>query len=164
MPKHAELDEFDRRIISELQRDGRISNVELAEKVGLSPSPCLRRVKLLEEAGVIRGYRPLLDRAAVGLGMTVFVEITIARHSTAAAEVLQHRLEALPGCVSCHLVSGASDFLVEMVVRDMEAYERTITTHLLVGKEIAAIRSNFSMRQVRVDGPLLLPDQVGQQA
>ncbi|MBA4490519.1 Lrp/AsnC family transcriptional regulator [Paracoccus sp. S1E-3] len=157
MSKHAELDEFDRRIIAELQRDGRISNVALAGKVGLSPSPCLRRVKLLEESGVIRGYRAVLDRVAVGLGMTVFIEITIARHSTIAAEILQHRLEALPGCVSCHLVSGASDFLVEMVVRDMEDYERTITTHLLVGREIAAIRSNFSMRHVRVDGPLSLP-------
>lgn len=157
MSKHAELDEFDRRIITELQRDGRISNVDLADRVGLSPSPCLRRVKMLEEAGVIRGYRAILDRSAVGLGMTVFIEITIARHSTTVAETLQHRLEALPGCVSCHLVSGASDFLVEMVVRDMEAYERTITTHLLVNQEIAAIRSNFSMRHVRVDGPLWLP-------
>ncbi len=163
MPKHAELDEFDRRIIAELQRDGRISNVELADRVGLSPSPCLRRVKMLEEAGVIRGYRAVLDRDLVGLGMTVFVEITIARHSTVAAETLQHRLEALPGCVSCHLVSGASDFLVEMVVSDMETYERTITTHLLIGSEIAAIRSSFSMRHVRVDGPLLLPGQAGQQ-
>lgn len=157
MPKYAGLDGFDRRIIAELQRDGRISNVDLAERVGLSPSPCLRRVKILEGAGVIRGYRAMLDRASVGLGMTVFVEITIARHSTVAAEHLQHRLEALPGCVSCHLVSGASDFLVEMVVADMETYERLITTYLLVGEEIAAIRSNFSMRHVRVDGPLLLP-------
>lgn len=157
MPRHAEMDKFDHRIIGELHRDGRISNVELADRVGLSPSPCLRRVKMLEDAGVIRGYRALLDRAAVGLGMTVFVEITIARHSTVAADVLQHRLEALPGCVSCHLISGASDFLVEMVVSDMETYERIITKHLLVGTEIASIRSNFSMRHVMVDGTLLLP-------
>lgn len=157
MPRHAEMDEFDHRIIAALHREGRISNVELAERVGLSPSPCLRRVKMLEEAGVIRGYRALLDRMAVGLGMTVFVEVTIARHSTVAAEVLQHRLEALPGCVSCHLISGAADFLIEMVVADMETYERIITTHLLISPEIASIRSNFSMRQVMVDGPLLLP-------
>ena len=157
MCKHGELGELERRVITELSRDGGIRNQYLADRVGLSPSPCLRRVKMLEEAGVIRGYRAILDRSAVGLGMTVFIEITIARHSTIAAEILQHRLEALPGCVSCHLVSGASDFLVEMVVRDMKAYERTITTHLLVNHEIAAIRSNFSMRHVRVDGPLLLP-------
>lgn len=157
MPRHAEMDEFDHRIIAELHRDGRISNVALAERVGLSPSPCLRRVKMLEDAGVIRGYRALLDRKAAGLGMTVFVEITIAHHSTVAAEILQRRLESLPGCVSCHLISGASDFLVEMVVSDMETYERIITTHLLIGPEIASIRSNFSMRHVMVDGPLLLP-------
>lgn len=156
MPRYAALDELDRQIISVLHMDGRISNVELAERVGLSPSPCLRRVRLLEAAGVIRGYRALLDRAAVGLGMTVFIEINIERHSTATAESLQRRLERLPGCVSCHLISGASDFLLEMVVPDMESYERLITTHLLVASEIANIRSNFSMRPVKVDGPLLL--------
>ena len=152
-----DLQQIDRAILRVLQQDCRLSNAQLAERVGLSPSPCLRRVKMLEEAGVIRGYRALLDRTSVGLGMTVFVEITIARHSTVAADVLQRRLEALPGCVSCHLISGASDFLVEMVVSDMETYERIITTHLLVGTEIASIRSNFSMRHVMVDGPLLLP-------
>ncbi len=156
MPKHAAMDEFDHRIIAALHSDGRMSNVDLAEKVGLSPSPCLRRVKMLEDAGVIRGYRALLDRMSVGLGMTVFVEVTIAHHSAIAANVLQQRLEALPGCVSCHLISGAADFLIEMVVPDMEAYERIITRHLLVGPEIASIRSNFSMRHVLVDGPLLL--------
>lgn len=157
MPGHAELDEFDRRIIAELQRDGRISNVDLAEKVGLSPSPCLRRVRMLEDAGVILGYRAILDRAAVGLGMTVFVEISIARHSTEAANELQRRLNNLPGCVSCHLISGTADFLVEMVVADMQAYEQLITTHLLLPDAIGNIRSNFSLRQVTVDGALDLP-------
>ena len=152
------LDPAQRHILTLLQKDSTLSTQVLADKVGMSPTPCWRRVRDMEEAGVIRGYRAILDRSAVGLGMTVFIEITIARHSTTVAETLQHRLEALAGCVSCHLVSGASDFLVEMVVRDMEAYERTITTHLLVNHEIAAIRSNFSMRHVRVDGLLSLPD------
>lgn len=157
MPKHADLDEFDHRIIAELHRNGRISNVELALRVGLSPSPCLRRVKMLEDAGVIRDYRAVLDRGAVGLGMTVFVEISLARHNTEVADDLQRRLTGLPGCVSCHLISGAADFLLELVVPDLQSYEQLITSHLLIGDEIGNIRSNFSMRQVTVDGHLQLP-------
>lgn len=151
------LDAIDRRIIAALQRDGRLSNVDLAEAVGLSPSPCLRRVRALEEAGVIRGYRAVLDRAAVGLGLTVFVEITVAQHSRDHARDLQETLAALPDVVACHMVSGAADFLAEIVVPDLAAYERLLTERLLVLPMIQAVRSNVALRRIKSDAPLALP-------
>src|ERR1700754_4197160 len=115
MPK-LDLDTADLRILSELQADARLTNVELAERIHLSPSPCLRRTKRLEEAGVIRGYRADLDRSKAGLGLTVFVEIKVDRHSRHNADGLATTLAEMPEVVSCCMVSGAADFLAELVV------------------------------------------------
>jgi len=155
MPKQS-LDRIDRNILAALQADGRLSNVDLADQVALSPSPCLRRVRRLEEAGVVRGYRAVLDRKAVGLGLTVFVEIKVARHSLETAAALQERLVAIPEVVACHMVSGMADFLAEVVVPDLDAYERLLTDKLLTIGVIEDIRSNFAIRSVKVDGPLPL--------
>jgi Lrp/AsnC family transcriptional regulator, leucine-responsive regulatory protein len=116
------LDRTDLRILAALQGEGRLTNVELAERVALSPSPCLRRVKRLEAAGVVRGYRAVLDREAVGLGLTVFVEIKVERHSRENAQALQDALAAMPEIVSCHMVSGTADFLAEVVVADLPEF------------------------------------------
>jgi Lrp/AsnC family leucine-responsive transcriptional regulator len=116
------LDSTDLRILAALQGEGRLTNVELAERVALSPSPCLRRVKRLEAAGVVRGYRAVLDREAVGLGLTVFVEIKVERHSRENAQALQDALAAMPEIVSCHMVSGTADFLAEVVVADLPEF------------------------------------------
>jgi Lrp/AsnC family transcriptional regulator, leucine-responsive regulatory protein len=116
------LDRVDRRLLEVLQREGRLSNVALAERVHLSPSPCLRRMKALEEDGVIEGYRAVLDREAVGLGLTVFVEVKVEGHSEAVASAVQEAVTAMPEVVSCHIVSGAADFLLEVVVPDLRAY------------------------------------------
>ncbi len=150
------IDRTDHRILEELQRDGRLSNVELADRVALSPSPCLRRVKRLEQAGVVAGYRAELSRKAVGLGLTVFVEIKVARHSRDNAAALQEALAALPEVISCHMVSGQADFLAEIVVPDLSAYERLLTNKLLVLPMIEDIRSNFAIRTVKENGPLPL--------
>ena len=152
-----ELDDADCRILAVLQADGRISNVDLAERVALSPSPCLRRVRRLEEAGVIQGYRAILDREAVGLGLTVFVAIKVARHSRAAAATLQETLAAIPEVVACHMVSGEADFLAEVVVADLAAYERLLTEQLLTLPMIADIRSNMVLRRIKTDGAPPLP-------
>lgn len=152
----AELDGIDRRILATLQADGRLSNVELAERVGLSPSPCLRRVKRLEDAGIIAGYRARLDRRTVGLGLTVFVEIKVGKHSRDNASMVQDALRAIPEVVACHMVSGASDFLAEVVVEDLGAYERLLTDKLLVVPTIEDIRSNFAIRSIKTDAPLPL--------
>src|SRR6185312_16969162 len=121
--KNMSLDSVDRRLLEVLQREGRLSNVALAERVHLSPSPCLRRLKALEHDGVIDGYRAVLDREAVGLGLTVFVEVKVEGHSDRLAEAIQAAVNAMPEVVACHIVSGAADFLLEVVVPDLRAYE-----------------------------------------
>ncbi len=152
-----QFDDIDRRILAALQSNARLSNVELAEAVGLSASPCLRRVKRLESAGIITAYRTVLDRAAVGLGLTVFVELKVGRHSHENAAALQAELESAPEVVACHMVSGSADFLIEVVAEDVVAYERFLSGSLLKLPMITDVRSNFSLRRIKSDGPLPLP-------
>ena len=156
MPK-VDLDQTDLRILAELQQDARLTNVELAERVHLSPSPCLRRTKRLEEAGIIRGYRADLERSQVGLGLTVFVEIKVDRHSRQNADGLGQALAAMPEVVSCCMVSGTADFFAELVVPDLAAYERLLSDQLLSLPMVADIRSNFALRVIKTAGPLNLP-------
>jgi Lrp/AsnC family transcriptional regulator, leucine-responsive regulatory protein len=150
------LDRVDRRLLEVLQREGRLSNVALAERVHLSPSPCLRRMKALEEDGVIEGYRAVLDREAVGLGLTVFVEVKVEGHSEAVASAVQEAVTAMPEVVSCHIVSGAADFLLEVVVPDLRAYESLLLGSLLNLPSVSDVRSNFAIRTVKAPGPLPL--------
>ena len=150
------LDTIDRKIIATLQEDGRRTNVEVADAVGLSPSPCLRRTKRLETEGVIRGYRAILDRKTVGLGLTVFAEIRAEKHSKECAQMYQDALAAMPEVVSCHMVSGQADFLAEIVVPDLQTYERFLTEKLLVLPRVADVRSNFAMREIKSAAPLPL--------
>jgi len=124
--------------------------------VHLSPSPCLRRLKALEEGGVIEGYRAVLDREAVGLGLTVFVEVKVEGHSEAVATAVQEAVTAMPEVVSCHIVSGAADFLLEVVVPDLRAYERLLLGSLLNLPSVGDVRSNFAIRTVKAPGPLPL--------
>ncbi|WP_411892574.1 Lrp/AsnC family transcriptional regulator [Yoonia sp. SDW83-1] len=151
------MDAIDRRIILALQQDGRLSNVDLAVRVGLSPSPCLRRVKLLEERGIITGYQAVIDRHAINLSLTVFVEITVARHSRQNAALVGQSLSSIPGLVACHMVSGDADFLAEIVVADLSSYERLLTEHILTIEAVEQIRSNFSLRPITTSLPLTLP-------
>jgi Lrp/AsnC family leucine-responsive transcriptional regulator len=150
------LDRVDRRILDVLQVEGRVSNVALAERVHLSPSPCLRRVKALEEDGVISGYRAMLEREAVGLGLTVFVEIKVEGHSEKLAAALEAAVAAMPEVVSCHLVSGAADFLLEVVVPDLRSYERLLLEKLLGLPGVQDVRSNFAIRTMKPPSPLPL--------
>jgi Lrp/AsnC family leucine-responsive transcriptional regulator len=148
------LDPIDVRILEELQVDGRLSNVALADAVGLSPSPCLRRVKRLEEAGVIAGYQAVIDREQVGLDLTVFVEVSVERHGTGTQERMEERLLALPEVVACHVVSGQSDFLLEVVCRDLRDYDRFTREHLGRWPEVSRVYSNFAISTVKAGGPL----------
>lgn len=148
------LDAYDRKILAALQRDGRLSNVQLAEEIGLSPSPCLRRVRMLEEAGVIRGYQATLDRDEVGL--TVFVGVKVERHNDAEAEAFRQAVLQLPEVISAFLVSGESDFLLQVVVPDLRGYDRFLTGHLLKIPGVSDIRSNFAIHTVKTPGPLPL--------
>ena len=127
-----QLDAYDRRILEALQKNGRLTNVELAEQIGLSPSPCLRRVRMLEEAGVIQGYEARLDPHEVGLGLTVFVGVKVERHHERDAELFRQEVSALPEVIAAHLVSGESDFLLQVVVPDLRGYE-----HFLLHTDLA---------------------------
>lgn len=155
MPKH-ELDAYDRRILEALQKNGRLTNVELAEQIGLSPSPCLRRVRMLEESGVIQGYEARLAPDEVGLGLTVFVGVKVERHHERDAEQFRKEVSALPEVIAAHLVSGESDFLLQVVVPDLRGYERFLLGTLLKLTGVKDIRSNFAIQTVKPQSPLPL--------
>jgi len=153
------LDKFDIAILKCLQEDARATNVEIAEKVNLSASPCLRRIRNLEKLGVIRRYTADIDRKEVGLGLTVFVEFKVAHHSRENSEAQQAALLTIPEIVSCFLISGTADFLAEVVVEDLSAYERLLTETLLTLPNVTDIRSNFAIRSIKTHGPLKLPER-----
>ncbi|SON57153.1 Leucine-responsive regulatory protein [Hartmannibacter diazotrophicus] len=148
------IDGTDRKILQHLQEDGRLTNVELAERINLSPSPCLRRVKKLETEGVIRGYRAVVDRKQAGLGLTVFVSLSATHQNREEMLSVSAALAAMPEVVACHMVSGESDFLLEVVVPDLESYEHWMTERLISLDMVENIRSNFAIRTVKDQGPL----------
>jgi Lrp/AsnC family transcriptional regulator, leucine-responsive regulatory protein len=150
------MDDTDRRMLAILQRAGRITNADLAERLHLSPSPCLRRLRALERDGVISGYRAVLDRQRAGLGLTVFVELKVDGHSDRTAAAISDAIHATPEIVSAHIVSGSADFLLEVVVADLPAYERLMFDTLLKLPNVADVRSNFALRTVKQPGPLPL--------
>lgn len=156
MPK-ASLDAIDLAMLSALQQDGRLPNVDLADRVGLSASPCGRRLKRLEQDGVVTAYRAVLDRAAVGLGLTVFVGLKVEAHRDENAEAVERAVAAVPEVVSCHLVAGEMDYRLEVVVEDLEAYERFLRRVLLRLPGVHDIRSTFAIKTVKANAPLPLP-------
>lgn len=141
-----QLDETDIDMLKELQANGRMSNSDLAEHVGLSPTPCLRRLRRLESEGVIQGYSVNLDRAKVGLELTVFVGVKVARAHDVEANAFVNAVLRLPEVVSCHLVSGEMDFLLQVVVPDLQAYEHLLLGTLLKLPSVQDVRSNFAIR------------------
>jgi Lrp/AsnC family leucine-responsive transcriptional regulator len=149
-------DRIDRAIVSRLQVDGRLPNVELAEAVSLSPSACLRRVKALEASGIIAGYRAEADRVRAGLGLTVFIELKIEGHSEQTSARLEAALTAIPAVVACYLISGTADFFVEVAVPDLASYERLLLGQILAIPQVVSAQSTFAIRTVRGRGPLPL--------
>jgi Lrp/AsnC family leucine-responsive transcriptional regulator len=155
MPK-LDLDAIDCRIVAELQSDGRLSNVELAEKVGLSPSPCLRRVKRLEQEGFIEGYRAALRRDRVGLGFSVFVGVKLDGHANERALAFEKAVVEMPEVVACHLVSGEVDYFLEVVVPDLADYQRFLVGKLLNLPMVREVRSNIAIQTLKAGAPLPL--------
>lgn len=144
-----EIDAFDRRILRELQRDGRLTNAELAERTGMSASPCWRRTRRLEECGVIRHYRADLDRTKLGLGVLVFVSVQIDTHSDEDASAFEKAVVALPQVVSCHSVGGAADFLLQVVCDDLNSYADFSMTVLRRLPSIKAMSSSFALKEIK---------------
>jgi Lrp/AsnC family leucine-responsive transcriptional regulator len=151
-----QLDLIDSRIIAALQADGRLSNVELADRVGLSPSPCLRRVERLERDGYIEGYRAVLQRGRIGLGLTVFVGVKIDGHANDRAEAFQEAVIAMPEIIACHLVAGEIDYLLEVVVPDLEQYQHYLVDKLLNLSIVREVRSNIAIQTLKAGASLPL--------
>ena len=151
-----DLDTIDRKILAALQTDGRLSNVELAERVGLSPSPCLRRVRLLERAGIIDRYVALVDQGAVGLPVSVFISIKLEHQQEEDLERFETEVSAYPEMLECYLMTGTRDYLLRVVVADLAAYERFLKTKLTRVKNVASIESSFALKQVKYTNVLPL--------
>ncbi|HSX73788.1 MAG TPA: Lrp/AsnC family transcriptional regulator [Shinella sp.] len=147
MPMH--LDEIDRRILRELQQNGRLQNIELARRVGLSPSPCLRRVKLLEDAGIISRYIAVVDQARVGLQLSMFARISLTAQD---AETIDHFIAAmkrLPEVVECYIMLGESDALLRVVVSDLEDYRRFQAANLTRKNGIQTVKTDVPSETIK---------------
>lgn len=142
------LDTVDRTLLTILQTDARITNAALAEQVHLSPSACLRRVRRLEEAGVITGYVAVLDRSMIGRGTSVFVEITLTSQHEDLLDEFEARVAVVPEVLSCHLMAGNSDYLLHVAADDVSDYERIHKSHLVRLPHVAQLRSSFALRTV----------------
>jgi Lrp/AsnC family transcriptional regulator, leucine-responsive regulatory protein len=145
------MDEVDRTILTELEKDGRISNADLAERVGLSPSPCLRRVRRLEATGVIRGYRALVDPAVVGRGLRVFAGVRLVRHARADVVAFERAVVRLPEVVHTHHVTGNFDYLLQVEVADLPAYEDFHANRMASLPGVATVTSYVAMKTLSAD-------------
>jgi Lrp/AsnC family leucine-responsive transcriptional regulator len=152
----SKLDALDRKILETLQADGRVSVADLAVKVGLSPSPCLRRVRLLEEAGVISRYVAVLDQRAVGLPVSVFVSIKLEKQKQESLDRFEKAIQRWPEILECYLMTGSRDYWLRVVVPDLDAYERFVKQKLTRIEGIASIESSFALQQVKYTNVLPL--------
>ena len=153
------LDNTDRRILRVIQEEARVSNSDVAERVGLSPSPCWRRVRTLEENGVIERYVTLVNAKAVGLPINVFATVTLEKQAESALELFEKAVKKRPEVMECNLMTGEFDYLLRVVVPDLAAYERFLMDHLTRIKGIASIKSSFSLKQVSYKTALPLSDK-----
>ena len=152
-----ELDAIDRKILAALQEDGRQSMADLAERVGLSPSPCHRRVGILEAAGVIERYIAVVNQRAVGLPVSVFVSIKLSSQKEAALLAFAQAIRNWPEVLECYLMTGPRDYLLRVVAEDLESYERFLKQKLTRLDGIASIESSFALEQVKYTNVLPVP-------
>lgn len=143
-----DLDAIDIRILGELQRDGSLTNVELASRINLSPSPCLARVKRLEKIGVISRRVTLLDARRLGLKVVVFISVSLDKQRRETLDTFERKIAALPQVMECYLMSGDADYLLRVVVPDVEALERLIIDQITRIPGVSSIRSSFALKQV----------------
>lgn len=148
------MDKFDKRILNALQQDGRVSNQQLADQVGLSAPACWRRVKALEEAGVVKKYTALLNPAAVDAGLCVMVMVSLLRHSVGHTREFEAAMQACPEVLQCYAVTGNTDFILRVVVSDMGAYDRFLNDRIFPLQGIGQVQSNFALREIKSETAL----------
>lgn len=152
--QEVELDAFDRKILQMLQRQGRASNVELSEQVHLSAPQCLRRVRQLEEKGVIRGYAAQADPESLGLGVMAFVSLAVDREEVKRVRQLEKAIRQFPEILECYTISGDFDYLLKVVARDLKALSQFLTDRLMQLPGVASVRSMICMEEVKPSSPL----------
>jgi Lrp/AsnC family leucine-responsive transcriptional regulator len=145
----SQLDPIDRKILRELQSNGKIAIGELAEKVGLSPSPCARRVRLLEKAGIVKGYTAIVDQKKVGLPISAFASIKLERQREEDLDRFAEAVARWPEVLDCYLMTGQRDYLMRIVAADLEAYERFLKDKLTRLDNVASIETSFALGQVK---------------
>ncbi len=152
------LDRYDRQILEILQKDGRISNQDLADRIGLSPSPCLRRVRTLEEAGLIIGYRALLDAKKLGLSLMALIGISMDQHTPERFANLESAIAEIPEILECLLITGQqSDYQLKVVVKDMDAYQDLLLNKITRIQGVTGVHTSFVLRKVVDRSSLPLP-------
>jgi DNA-binding Lrp family transcriptional regulator len=151
------IDDIDRHILLELQQDGRLTNQELADRVGLSPSPCLRRVRHLRDSGVIAGYTAVVSQGAVGLAITAFARLTLLSHTPQVVDAVEAKLRSVPEVVEAYLLAGDDDYLVKIVVDSFATYEELLRKDLRAIPSLASIKTTFAFAVTKPLSPLPIP-------
>jgi DNA-binding Lrp family transcriptional regulator len=149
MMRRVKLDRIDRRILKELQEDGRMTNVDLADKVGISAPPCLRRVRALEEGGFIRGYHADINGEALGFGVTVFAQVGLNSQAEADLRAFEALVLTWPEVRDCHMLAGETDFLLRIVATDWDAYQKFLTTKLTAAPNVSHVKSALGIRSCK---------------
>jgi DNA-binding Lrp family transcriptional regulator len=140
------LDDIDRQLLAELQANGRITNVELASRVGLTAPPCLRRVRALEEAGIIEGYNAQINAAQLGFGITVFAMVSLKGQAEASLREFEDYVRALPEVRECHMLNGEIDFILKIVSRDLQSFQEFLTGKLTPAPNVASVKTSLTIR------------------
>ncbi|MCJ2182488.1 Lrp/AsnC family transcriptional regulator [Novosphingobium sp. 1949] len=140
------LDEIDRRLLAELQDEGRITNVELAQRVGLTAPPCLRRVRSLEEAGIIQGYHADLDPSKLGFTITVFALVSLKSQAEEALRAFEDHMKGLPEVRECHMLNGEIDFILKIVSRDLQSFQEFLTSKLTPAPNVDSVKTSLTIR------------------
>ncbi len=143
------LDKIDREILALLQDDGRMTNVDLAERVGLTAPPCLRRVRTLEQAGVIRGYHADCDAAKLGYPITVFAMVSLRSQAEQDLALFEEHIANIPEVRECHMLNGEIDFILKIVAPDLESFQRLLTTQLTAAPNVASVKSSLTIRTAK---------------
>ena len=159
--KHVKLDRIDLRILRELQKDGRMTNVELAKRVGISAPPCLRRVRALEEAGYIRGYHADVAAEKLGYGITVFTLVSLTNHAESDLHNFAKLAENWPLVRECYMMTGDADFIIRIVAEDWEAFQRFLTHELAGAPNVAHVKSAPAMQRTKFDPGVPIDDKNG---
>lgn len=149
-----ELDNIDRQILRALQQNGRLANSDLAKQVGLSPSPCLRRVRMLEDAGIIEGYVAVLNPAGIGQGVSVFARVWLKGQDARTVDGFTDVIRALPQVVECHLMAGDCDFMLRVVAPDLDAYRRFQIDHLTRIPGVQNVKTEIPLQRVKLTSEL----------